>query len=547
MMSRLRRIPLLALTPILATLTLMAWVFASPIGAGPDDDFHLVSAWCLGPAAAAAPCEYDVTTDGFKVPVALTGIACFAFDPAESASCQGEDWTWSVNTLTDSNRGNFSGTHPPIFYAVTGALTGDDIQVSALLMRSLTVFLFVAITLALYLLLPAHRRPTLLWAWLLTSVPLGLFLFGTNNPSVWAWIGVGSTWIALLGYYETEGLRKAALGALFALTALMAAGSRADAALYTGFAIALVMVLASTRRRRFFVDSILPIAVGLVSLVLFLGSYRNRGGVAGFTGESYVDPNTGSAADISAGAAPDAVGGAVAGTANEAVAGAPDQALSGFGLFSSNLLNQPALWNGVLGDWALGWLDTSMPAIVPAATVACFVAVCFFGLARMTVRKAIVVVAAVAVLLALPLYVLQAGSDVVGDQVQPRYLLPLVVLLAGLLLLTTPSRPIVLTLAQRVTVVVALSASQFVALHLNIRRYVTGIDQSGPNLDTGLEWWWQGPIGPNAVWLLGSLAYGLLVTILVSHCAQIAPAPDSEAGLPRKRAAGVPNVSAVSP
>jgi hypothetical protein len=54
MMARLRRIPLLAFAPILATLTLMAWVFASPIGAGPDDDFHLVSAWCLGPAAAAA-------------------------------------------------------------------------------------------------------------------------------------------------------------------------------------------------------------------------------------------------------------------------------------------------------------------------------------------------------------------------------------------------------------------------------------------------------------------------------------------------------------
>jgi hypothetical protein len=479
--------------------------------------------------------------------VALTEISCFAFDPTDSASCQGEDWAWSVDTLTGSDRGNFSGSHPPIFYAVTGALTGYDIQVSALLMRSLTVLLFVTITLALYLLLPAHRRPTLLWAWLLTSVPLGLFLFGTNNPSVWAWIGVGSTWIALLGYYETEGLRKAALGVLFTLTALMAAGSRADAALYTGLAITLAMVLASRRRRGFLIDSILPIAVGLAALMLFLGSYFNRGGVAGFTGASYTDPINGSGADVSAGGAADATVGVVAGIVTGTAATGPDQALSGFELFASNLLNQPILWNGVLGDWALGWLDTSMPAIVPAATVACFVAICFFGLARMTARKAFVVSAVIAVLLAVPLYVLQAGGDVVGDQVQPRYLLPLVVLLAGLLLLTTPSRPIVLTFAQRVAVIVALSASQFVALHLNIRRYVTGIDQSGPNLDAGLEWWWQGPIGPNAVWLLGSLAYGLLVTILVSHCAQIAPAPDSEAGLPGRRAAGLPNVSAVSP
>jgi hypothetical protein len=538
MMARLRRIPLLAFAPILATFTLMAWVFASPIGAGPDDDFHLVSAWCAGPTADET-CEYDVETNAYKVPVALTGIACFAFDPTKSAACQGDDWAWSGNPLIDTNRGNFSGSHPPVFYAVTGALTGGDIQVSALLMRTLTVFLFVAITVALYLLLPAHRRPTLLWAWLLTSVPLGLFLFGTNNPSVWAWIGVGSTWIALLGYYETEGRRKAALGVLFALTALMASGSRADAALYTGFAIALVMMIASTRRRRFFVDSMLPIIVGLMAFALFWASYLNRGGAAGFTGQTYVDPVNGSAADVSAGAA--------AGTVTGAVAGGPDQALSGFELLALNILNQPVLWSGVLGDWALGWLDTSMPAIVPAATVACFVAICFFGLARMTARKAIAITAVAGVLVALPLYVLQVGGDVVGDQVQPRYFLPLIVLLAGFLLMTTPSRPIVLTLAQRVTVIVALSASQFVALHLNIRRYVTGIDQSGPNLDAGVEWWWQGPIGPNTVWILGSIAYGLLVTILVSHCARISPAPDSQTGSAGKSSADQTNVSAVSP
>ena len=54
MIARLRRIPLLALAPVLALLTLTAWVFASPIGAGPDDDFHLVSSWCAGSTAAEA-------------------------------------------------------------------------------------------------------------------------------------------------------------------------------------------------------------------------------------------------------------------------------------------------------------------------------------------------------------------------------------------------------------------------------------------------------------------------------------------------------------
>jgi len=183
-----------------------------------------------------------------------------------------------------------------------------------------------------------------------------------------------------------------------------------------------------------------------------------------------------------------------------------------------------------LGDWALGWLDTSMPAVVSAATVAAFVAVCFFGLARMTVRKALAVASVIAVLVGMPLYILQAGGDAVGNQVQARYLLPLVVLLAGLMMLTTPKRPVVLTIAQRVTIIIALSASHFVALHLNIRRYVTGIDQSGPNLDAGAEWWWEGPIGPNAVWLFGSLAYVLLVSVLVCKCTQAGPAADQQRG-----------------
>jgi hypothetical protein len=484
-------------------------VFASPIGAGPDDDFHLVSAWCAGPTADET-CVPSDTEEAYIAPVALAEIACFAFDPTESAACQGEEWSWSIDEVADTYRGNFTGSYPTLFYSVTGAFTGGDIQLSALLMRTFTVLLFVGITMSLYLLLPARRRPTLLWTWLLTSVPLGLFLFGTNNPSVWSWIGIGSTWIALLGYYESTGRRKVALGGLFVVTALMAAGSRVDSALYTGFAIVIVMALTFAWRRRFFVDSILSVAMGLVALGIFLNSFFNRDGVRGFTGEWYVDPIRGSAADApmqgSAADVPTAVG--------------SGPILEGFSLFASNLLNVPVLWTGVLGDWALGWLDTSMPALVSAATVGAFVAVGFLGLARMSGRKAWALAAVVSVLIALPMFVLQDGGDAVGDQFQPRYLLPLVALLAGVLLLTTPRRPVVMVLAQRVTVIVALSAAHFVALHLNIRRYVTGTDQSGPNLDAGVEWWWQGPIGPNAVWLLGSLAYTLLVAILVTRIAR---------------------------
>ncbi len=496
MIERLRRIPLLAWAPVLALLTLTAWVFASPIGAGPDDDFHLVSSWCAGPTADET-CAPGSEWNTRIVPEALDDIECFAYDPTLSAACQGETWSWSIDDTVETDRGNFVGAYPPVYYAVTGVLTGPDIQLSALAMRLLTVLLFLAVTVALWMLLPLRLRAPLLWGWLITTVPLGIFLLGTNNPSAWAMIGVGSSWLALLGWFESQGRRKIALGGLFVLSVFIASGARGDAALYAGLGIVLVLVLTVARSRRFALDAILPIVMGLVALAFFLSSRQTQAGLSGFTGGSNVS-TAGTLADP----------------------GAPEAALSGFGLFAYNLLNVPFLWTGTLGDWALGWLDTSMPALVSAATVAAFVAVGFAGIGVMWGRKALALGALVVVLVALPVYVLQAGSDVVGEQVQPRYLLPLIVMLGGLLVLTRTSQSLTFSLPQRFAIVAALAGAHFVALHLNIRRYVTGIDGAGINLDAGAEWWWQGPVGPNAVWLLGSLAYALLVWILVRSLAR---------------------------
>jgi len=119
------------------------------------------------------------------------------------------------------------------------------------------------------------------------------------------------------------------------------------------------------------------------------------------------------------------------------------------------------------------------------------------------------------VLWALPVYVLTRGGDIVGQAVQPRYILPLIVLLGGMLMLTKGSQRIAFTRSQLVLVVGTLSVVQFVSLHMNIRRYVTGIDGAGLNLNANLEWWWNIPFSPMVVWIGGSIAYALLVAIVV--------------------------------
>lgn len=115
----------------------------------------------------------------------------------------------------------------------------------------------------------------------------------------------------------------------------------------------------------------------------------------------------------------------------------------------------------------------------------------------------------------LPVYVLTAGGNVVGQNVQPRYLLPLIVLMGGLVVLSVAGRAIRFNTFQLASIALTLAIAQSVALHFNIRRYVTGVDVQGWNLDAGTEWWWSGlPFSPMGIWVIGSAAFAALAVVL---------------------------------
>ena len=394
--------------PLFAVLALLAWVFASPVGSSPDDDFHMVSIWCANSSNPA--CTPGANSTERIVPRALIDAPCFAFNQDKSAACQSKI-NFVARPSVQTKRGNFQHEYPPLYYDVMSIFAGSNIIVSVLLMRIFSVLLFLAITIALYLLLPRARRTTLVWGWAITTIPLGIFLLASTNPSSWAIIGLGSGWIALLGYFEGEGKRRIALGAIFVVSVLMAAGSRADAAFYSVVAIGVVVWLTFTRRRAYLLQAILPVVMAVVALLFFA--------TAGQTGDGIHGLGTGVTA-TGGGLAP-----SVSGTSGD------KSSLAGFGLLAYNLLNIPSLWAGVFGNWGLGWIDTPMPAIVTYGAVAVFVVVAFAGLSRLTWRKLVVSIGLTLLLWIVPAYVLGASGNVVGTNVQPRYLLPLIVLLGG--------------------------------------------------------------------------------------------------------------------
>lgn len=466
------------MAPLLVFVALAAWALSSPVGASPDDDFHLTSIWCAtGDSQYCAPSGDEGTR---LVPPAVANPACFAYDADKSAGCQNRiDFT--AGATEETERGNFAGGYPVVYYGTMSLFVGPDVHTSVLVMRLVNIALFVGLGVALYLFLPANRRQILIWQWALTTVPLGLFVLASNNPSSWAVMGVGYGWLALLGFYEARGRTRVALGALYLLAAVMASGSRSDATVLFVLATFAAVLLSAHLTRRFWLSSILPLAGFAICALLFRAS-RSSDAVTGGLGE-------------------------------QLGVGAIVQRIA------YNLTEVPSIWTGIFGQsWGLGWLDTSMPAVVWVSGLAAVIGAGFVAARASSARKSFVVLVGASALALIPVVLLVLSGNDVGDDYQPRYLLPLIIVFIGAVFFTDGAQQVRLSRVQTWLIVTVLSAAQFIALYLNTRRYVTGIDALSPDLDAGREWWWNLVITPNIAWIMGSLCFaGALALMLPRH------------------------------
>lgn len=505
-LGKMRLVLVAAIVPIMLFSTLASWAFASPVGASPDDDYHMASIWCAG--GTNELCQQGHTASERKVPYELISASnCYAFRPTVSASCP----TAPITDLRNTSRGNFDGSYPPVFYTTMSMFAGPDIPVSILLMRVFNALLFVGGVTALFFLLPRRRRGPFLWGGLIALVPLGMFIIPSVNPSSWAVLSGATLWIALLAYFRSDTrLRQIASGVLAVLFTAMGAGARSDSAVYACVAIGVVIILTFERSKQYAVRAILPAALVLVAVAFFLASGQS----------SVVDPGT----------AP----------------GSPSLA-SQARLTLANLVLLPGLFSGALGTTGLGWLDTAMPASVWVSTLAVFFALVFWGLQKLGRRKSFAVILVFTCLMLIPVYVLVKDGVTVGAGVQPRYVYPLLIMLGGLALLGFARDDLGLGRLQLGIVVALLTIANSVALHTNIRRYVTGIDGAGLNLDKNIEWWWQMPISPMVVWIFGSIAFGIAMLGIYAYARRTAVTEVEMAPVVSKQTGSVETVLAGEP
>jgi hypothetical protein len=493
------------LTAVVAVVLLMvsfgSWAFSSAVGSAPDDDYHLSSIWCS--SFAGDTCEVDPGGEGVYIPESLReGIYCYYHNPTQSAGCQPfMDGTDPRPDVPFAHNNPSRNLYPDGYYNFSSLLKTDSIEATALAVRLVNLAIFLGMAISLFFLLPQRLRTTWVWMWVIGLVPMGMFIIPSSNPSSWGITAVASGWIALLGYLESRGPRAWALGAVFILAGVLALNARIDAVLYLGLASVVAVWLSPTRGRELLVK-IWPgfIVIALVVIQLIVNPANLERVVQGI----------GQRSDTISDPLPWATSPEVA-----------DGSAFDWALLWNNLWSIPGLWLGIFGGYpwgSLGWLDTAMPQVVLVGTMTVALGVTFLAVRSADKKKLVGLIVMLGAIWVMPLYLLQLGGFLAGEEVQPRYLLPLMMVLLGTIVLTNDGSPIVSDRGRLWFILAALTIANAISLHTNIRRYTTGITIQGFNLDSPREWWWPffpEFFGPTLLWAIGSLAFGGILWLLL--------------------------------
>ncbi|MGF9754118.1 DUF2142 domain-containing protein [Microvirga sp. 0TCS3.31] len=491
--STARSLAVWLVTCLAAFAALAGWSIASPAGSSPDDDYHLASIWCAQGLDPDRCIALEGQPDHRVLPYLATGAGiCYGGDFNASAACQEQFTLKGPQTAID--HGNWGGAYPPYFYGLMSLFVGDHVGPSVAVMRLVNSLIAVALVAGLAALLPRRRRPLAAVPLVLTSVPLTMAILASTNPSSWAILGSATVWPALYVAYEEQGWRRNALAAFAVLASFIGSGSRADGCLFVLMSIALVVILRARHLRRAPVVTGAALVAFALAAAIFLSSGHSSALADGF--------------------------------------GYTRSELTTLQLLLINLSSLPTLWLGMFGSGPLGnigWFDTPVPPMVPMLGIAAWFGVLLQGWRRMFPAKLVGLALVGAALVVHPLYLLLQSHVLVGEGVQPRYVLPILIIFTGLSLLGTRGTTLRLSPVAYWGIVAALGLAHAVSLHIQIRRYVTGLDVSKIVFGDDLEWWWDSAPDATLVWLAASAGFTWVVAAVLRQALVVPDRPRGSA------------------
>ncbi len=448
-----------------------AWGYSSPVGSSPDDDFHIGSIWCAG-GFETGLCEPngDVTEVGEQpVLISVTRNFCYIYQPTSSGKCfEGEQ-----ATDLQQFRAN-AGLYPEGFYKAQHVFVGSDEFYSIYAMRLFNSTIAVLFFGAALFAGARSLRAGVMAAWTFTLVPLAMFIIPSTSPSSWAYIGLATNWAFLYSAMKApraQDSRAILNWIMYFASAALCIFARSDAAVYVAFSSVLIGFIAirtgaPKRKFSFF-------AIGVVLLSTLTSLVKTNQGRNFEDGGAYSDASV----------------------------------LHRLIYNTIHIVELPA---GALGmNWGLGWLDTVLPPIIGIVGICIIASVTTVSLIEATRVRIFSIITLLGFAYSTVSFVLNQGSYVIGELVQPRYLLPLLPLFIAVVTMNNERFNFFASGRVRMNLTISLLvATNAMALFTNIRRYVTGTDRPlHLNLNEKVEWWWLESISPNLLFAVGVLGF----------------------------------------
>lgn len=465
-----------------------AWSVASPVGSVPDSGFHLASIWCSGPRqTASCPIEETIPDQPRAyLPSSLIYPSCFFELPSGKSACTAEITAEGTASVKPNQ---LVGLNPSGFYSILGLFSGQPAEGRVVLMRVISgCFSAFLIACSAILLRRGERRRFLLLA-LMAHLPLGLFLASSVNASgttlavVIAAVPVGVRLTRAVGKTELAGLL---IGAT--LLIVTAANLRNESPF-----LVLVVLLALTAQRlteaftRTRRTLVVTVTFALTSAITLFYLTDTVGLIdAGLKGVLRTD-------------------------------GAGTLTLD---LVLTNATGVFLLWFAAFGGWApsdvagLGLMDVVPPW--PTSLLTAGVLVTLVCDAKRSSRTIPLTnsIGLFALAWLLPFWTLTISGLRVGEELQPRYILPLLASGVIALALAEPQETPCRTRSQSYTTA-TLSLAHFLAFGGLVAHYSYGASGLTGIFNNTPSWRWT-TTHPLTVVAAGSIAFSVIIHTL-SH------------------------------
>jgi hypothetical protein len=471
----------LIVLPLISTLFGLSWAISSPPGSASDEIYHLGSVWCAW--GENEICKFDGEPQetgrrNITLTPEFSKAGCFRSDidkQSKSAECYTEKIVHNDRFAWEMNSGNYPG----LTYTVLRTFATNNIDLSVIIMRVFNYSLFtISIILAFYSL----RRKTFYASMLsifITSIPVSIFFLTSINPNSWTIIGIGLYWAFLWDLFNANSSKPSKrlyLGLVF--LSILSIGSRSDASIYI-LVLNIILFVYLFITRALIKNRLKLILVTLISVWAFLQFLYNTQ----FEAESK--------------------------SVNSE---------RGLSLFIQNFRELPAYYLGLFGgkgpeEWpfGLGWFDTPIPSVVPVlAGLNILLAGIAFVRLKDSMQKFYVAILPFFMIL-IPLTILQLRGSNAMYFLQPRYLLPLLIVFFGILLIDFNKSKYFNAVTG--IIIVILSIINAISLHTNIKRYTVGLN-SEKSIFQSVDWWWDIPYSPSMNWIVGTVTFPILLSLI---------------------------------